>query len=131
MLDFLGRIKCKISELLKLDNNKKAKLRRILPTTVATALGLVMVIITVYHSTDGFTTLVDVEPASMVHETESMTFTAYMLKDEKVLKSDFSGGVLYRVKNAGRVNPGDILADVYSDPVDESVQKEPMNLIFA
>lgn len=128
VLDLLSRIKKKVSELLKLDNNKKARIRRFLPAMVATVLGVVMILITVYHSTDGFTTLVDVEPASMVHESESMTFTAYMLKDESVLTSDFSGGVLYHVKNAGRVNPGDVLADVYSDPVDASVQKRAEEL---
>lgn len=123
MLDFVNRIKQKITKLLKLDKKKKARLDRFLPATIATILGVVMILITVYHSTDGFTTLIDVEPASMVHETESMTFTAYMLKDEKVLTSYYTGGVLYHVKNAGRVNPGDVLADVYSDPIDENVRK--------
>lgn len=122
MLDLFKRIKQKVTELLRLDQRKKARLKRLLPGIVATVAGVAMVLVTVYHSTDGFTTLVDVEPATIVHETESMTFTAYMLKDEKVLKSEYSGGVLYLVKNAGRVNPGDALAKVYSQPVDESVQ---------
>ena len=122
MPKFFKRIKQKADELFKLDKAKKAKLKRILPGIIATVAGVAMVLVTVYHSTDGFTTLVDVEPASIVHETESMTFTAYMLKDEKVLESEYSGGVLYLVKNAGRVNPGDKLVQVYDQPVDESVQ---------
>ena len=122
MPEFFKRIKQKADKLLKLDQVKKAKLKRILPGLIATVTGVAMVLVTVYHSTDGFTTLVDVEPATIVHETESMTFTAYMLKDEKVLESANSGGVLYLVKNAGRVNPGDELAQVYNKPVDESVQ---------
>jgi putative membrane fusion protein len=51
-----------------------------------------------------------------------MSFTAYTLKDEKVLTSEYSGGVMYLAKNAGKVNPGDELARVYSQPVDESVR---------
>jgi putative membrane fusion protein len=128
MLKLFNKAKKKIFDFLKLDNKKQIWLKRILPGTIATVLGVVMIIVTVYHSTDGFTTLIDVEPASIVHESESMTFTAYMLKDEKVLTSKYSGGVLYRVKNAGRVNPGDVLADVYSQPVDESIQKRAETL---
>lgn len=122
MRRFFDKITNKSAELLDFCQRKIAKLPRFLPGVIATVLGVAMVLITVYHSTDGFTTLVDVEPATIVHETESMTFTAYTLKDEKVLQSECSGGVMYLVKNAGKVNPGDELAKVYSQPVDESVK---------
>jgi hypothetical protein len=122
MRNIFEKIKNKSAELLDLCKRKIAKLPRFLPGVIATALGVTMVLITIYHSTDGFTTLVDVEPATIVHETDSMTFTAYMLKDGVVLDSENSGGVLYLVNNAGRVNPGDALAKVYDQPVDESVR---------
>jgi len=122
MRRFFNKITNKSAELLDFCQRKIAKLPRFLPGVIATVLGVAMVLVTVYHSTDGFTTLVDVEPATIVHETESMTFTAYTLKDEKVLTSECSGGVMYLAKNAGKVNPGDELAKVYSQPVDESVK---------
>ncbi len=122
MRERFDRIKTKSTELLLKLQKKIARLPHFLPGVIATALGVVMVLIAVYHSTDGFTTLVDVEPATIVYETETMSFTAYILRDEKVLTSENSGGVLYLVKNAGKVNPGDALARVYSQPVDESVK---------
>lgn len=123
MFDFLKRLEHRVSAFLHLDNNRKSKLKKILPGVLCASLVVVMVLIMIYHSTDGFTTLVDVEPAALVHETETMSFTAYMLKDETVLTSQYSGGVRYEVKNAGRVNPGDLLARVYSEPVDKNVEQ--------
>ena len=122
MRERFDKIKAKGIELLLKLQKKIARLPRFLPGVIATVLGVAMVLITVYHSTDGFTTLVDVEPATIVYETETMSFTAYMLRDERVLTSENSGGVLYLVKNAGKVNPGDALARVYSQPIDESVK---------
>ncbi len=120
--ELFERIKQKAKELLKLDKRKKLKLKRMLPTLVITLAVVSLVIMTVYHSTDGFTTLVDVEYASIVSESDTMTFDAYMLRDEKVIDEKYpGGGVLYIASNGQRINPEDELARLYSNPVDKSV----------
>ena len=53
---------------------------------------LAIVLMTVFHSTDGFTAIVETEPATMVTERDYMTFTAYTLKNEKIVTSRYSGG---------------------------------------
>ena len=125
MIAFFERIFQKVSDWLKLDKRKKAFLRRMLPGIMITVAVVAVVLITVYHSTDGFTTLVDIEHASMVSERESMSFSAYMLKNEKVLFSQYpDGGVLYIAEDAERVNPDDPLAKLYSEPVNKSVEEK-------
>jgi hypothetical protein len=72
----------------------------------------------VTHSTEGFTSIVDTEPAVIVTEQDHMSFTAYLLKDEKTISSNFGGGVLYLAEDAQKVNPGDELAIVYENQID-------------
>ena len=125
MLDFFKGIYRKICQALNLNKSKKARIKRLLPALISTFAVLAVVLVTVYHSTDGFTTLVDIDYASIVSEKETMTFTAYMLRDEKVLSSQYSqGGVLYSVNDAERVDPGDELAKLYSQPVDKAIEEK-------
>ncbi len=122
MLDFFESLVKKISKWLNLNKAKKARIKRMLPGVCVTVAVISLVIITAYHSTDGFTTLVDVEYASIVSESDSMTFNAYMLRDETVINSDYKGGgILYTAANGERVNPGDELARLYRESVDASV----------
>ena len=113
----------KASLLSKLNLKKEtvAKIKKMLPGIISTAVVLIIVLITVFQSTDGFTTIVETEPAQIVTERDYMTFTAYTLKNEKLLSSGYSGGVYYLAENAQRVNPGDELAKVYENKLDESV----------
>ena len=123
MLD-ISALKEKAEKLLRLDKKKKARLKRVLPSTIALAVIVAMVLITVYHSTDGFTTIVDVEYASLVSESDSMSFTAYTLKDEEPLTSPYpNGGILYVADNGQRMDAGDELLKVYEAPVEASVEK--------
>ena len=123
MLD-ISALKEKAEKLLRLDKKKKARLKRVLPSTIALAVIVAMVLITVYHSTDGFTTIVDVEYASLVSESNSMSFTAYTLKDEEPLTSPYpNGGILYEADNGQRMDAGDELLKVYEAPVEASVEK--------
>ncbi len=89
---------------------------------------LAIVLMTVFHSTDGFTAIVETEPATMVTERDYMTFTAYTLKNEKIVTSKYSGGVYYVADDAARVNPGDSLANVYKNSVDENTVKAGMDI---
>ena len=73
MLDFLEKIKQKAESFLKLDGAKKRKLKKMLPGVIGAAAVMAIVLVTVYHSTDGFTTLVDIENATRVSEKESKT----------------------------------------------------------
>lgn len=109
------------------------KMGKILPGTVITLLILAIVLLTIFHSTDGFTSIVDTEPAVIVTEQDYMSFTAYMLKNEKTLSADYSGGVYYIADNAQRVNPGDELARVYKNKIDSSAveKSEEIDRIIA
>ena len=98
--------------------------KRLLPGTIISIMILAVVFLTVYHSTDGFTSLVDTDPAVIVTEQDYMTFTAYMLKEEKTITSKFSGGVDYIADDAQKVNPGDELARVYKNQVDSDTAKK-------
>ena len=123
MLNFLKRIKQKAESFLKLDGNKKRKLKKMLPGIIGAVAVMAIVLVTVYHSTDGFTTLVDIEHASKVSEKESLTFTAYTLRDEKVLESAYpDGSVYYLAKNGQLLRPGDELARLYAQSIDKSVE---------
>lgn len=109
------------------------KMGKILPGTVITLLILAIVLLTIFHSTDGFTSIVDTEPAVIVTEQDYMSFTAYMLKNEKTLSAGYSGGVYYIADNAQRVNPGDELARVYKNKIDSSAveRSEEIDRIIA
>lgn len=109
------------------------KMGKILPGTVITLLILAIVLLTIFHSTDGFTSIVDTEPAVIVTEQDYMSFTAYMLKNEKTLSAGYSGGVYYIADNAQRVNPGDELARVYKNKIDSSAveKSEEIDRIIA
>lgn len=110
----------KISKLPSIDPRTKAKIKRALPVSIITAIILLVVALTLFHSTDGFTTMIDTEPAVIVTEREYMSFTAYTLRDEKVLYSDFGGGISYIASNGERVNVGDAVAEVYKNKIDEN-----------
>ena len=97
----------------------KAKTKKMLPGIISTVVVLVIVLITVFKSTDGFTTIVETEPAKIVTEKSYMSFTAYTLKNEVLFTSDYSGAVYYLAENAQRVNPRDELAKVYENKLDE------------
>ena len=60
----------------------KTKIVKALPGTVAIVVLFAVVAVTFFHTTDGFTTIVDVEPASIVVEKDYMSFSAYTLKHE-------------------------------------------------
>ncbi len=123
MLD-INALNEKAERLLRLDKKKKARLKRVLPGTIALVVIVAMVLITVYHSTDGFTTIIDVEYASLISESDSMSFTAYTLKDEEPLTSPYpDGGVLYVADNGQRMDAGDELLKVYEAPVEASVEE--------
>ena len=107
----------------QIDANDKKNIKRFLPGTLATLLVLSVVLLTVFHSTDGFTTMVDTEPAKIVSERDYMSFTSYLLRNEKIITSDYKGGVYYLADNGQRVNPGDELARVYEKPSAESTSE--------
>lgn len=104
------------------------KMGKMLPGTVITLFILAIVLLTIFHSTDGFTSIVDTEPAVIVTEQDHMTFTAYILKNEKPLYSDHNGGIYYLAEDTQRVNPGDELARVYQNSVDSEVVEEAQEL---
>ena len=123
MLDFTS-LKEKVKQIFRLDKNRTVKLKALLPGTVALITIVAMVLITVYHSTDGFTTIIDVEYASLVNESDSISFTAYTLRDEEPLTSPYpEGGILYVADNAQRMDAGDELLRAFESPVDNSVIK--------
>ena len=118
------RIKDTKRSLFRWLSTKKGKrLKKALPSILMLALLSSIVLLTIFHSTDGFTTLVDTEPASIVTEKSSVTFKAYMLRDEMTVTSSYHGGVYYLADNAQRVMPGDEIAKVYSAPTDSEVKK--------
>lgn len=119
MLDKLKEIKRNI--LLWLSPKRALKIKRALPASLLIALMLSVVLLTIYHSTDGFTTLVDTEPAVIVNEKSSITLTGYTLRNETAVKSKYNGGVYYLAENGERVNPGDELARVYEEKTDEHI----------
>ena len=125
MLEFLSRLEKKIDKLFKLDKKKKIKLRKMLPGIISAVALVAMVLVTVYHSTDGFTTLVDIENASIVHEKESMSFTAYMLREDSVLSTPYpNGSALYLANDAQLLRPGDELARAYKEPINKAVEEK-------
>ena len=105
---------------VKLKADTKKRIKRMLPGIVSTAVVLAVVIITIFQSTDGFTSIIETEPAKIVTEKDYMSFTAYTLKNEKVLTSSYSGGVYYLADNAQKVNPGDKLAEIYENKLDDN-----------
>lgn len=110
--------KLKIPKLPDIDPMAKVKIKRALPGTIITSIILLVVVLTLFHSTDGFTTMIDTEPAVIVTERDYMSFTSYTLRDEKVLYSEFSGGISYISDNGERVNVGDAVAKVYEKKID-------------
>ena len=94
------------------------KMIKVFPGTVISVMILAVVILTVFHATDGFTSIVDTEPAVIVTEQDYMAFDAYMLKNEKTISSEYGGGVYYLADDAQRVNPGDELAKAYKNKID-------------
>ncbi len=115
--------KVNISILSKIHpkDETKHKIKKMLPGIISTAVVLAVVLITVFKSTDGFTTIVETEPAKIVTERNHMSFTAYTLKNERLIKSNYSGGAYYLAEDAQRVNPGDDLAKVYEKSIDKNV----------
>ena len=112
--------KIKLPEVFDFDKEKKTKLKRLLPSFIVSAAILIVVFLTVFHATDGFTNIIDTEPASIVTERDHMAFEAYVLREEKAIFPErYSGGVLYIKDDGSRVNPGDLLAQVYKNKVDE------------
>ena len=108
---------------LKLGDKNKEKLQRLLPGILSTAIILAIVLITIFQSTDGFTNLVETEPAKIVSEKDYMSFTAYTFKNELPLSSNYSGGIYYLAENAQRVNPGDALVNVYQNKLDNRTEE--------
>ena len=110
MLEKIKKIK---NDLLSWFKTKKGqKVRRLMPVMLMMALMLSIVLLTIAHSTDGFTTLVETEFATVVSEKSTMSFTGYMLSDAKVLSSNYSGGAYYLVDDGARVKPGTPLVKV-------------------
>lgn len=116
----MKKTKIPLLSKISLKAETKAKIKKILPGGIATVVVLTVVLLTVFQSTDGFTTMVDTEPAKIVTERDYMSFTSYTLRNEKLLTSNYSGGVYYLAENAQRVNPGDELAKVYENGLDEN-----------
>ena len=116
----MSKIKISLLSKFSIDENKKKKIKKLLPGSLATLLILAVVLFTVFHSTDGFTTIIDTEPANMVTERDYMSFTSYLLRNEKIITSKYSGGVYYLADDGERINPGDELARVYESKKDNS-----------
>lgn len=115
-------LKLKFLRLFNFSRSQKAKIKKILPGAAMITALLVAVAITFFHTTDGFTKLVDIEPASMVVEKNHMSFTSYTLKNEiPISSSSYNGGVYYLADDAERINPGDPLANVYEKKIDNKV----------
>ena len=102
----------------------KTKAKKLLPGSIATVVILVIVTLTVLKSTYGFTGAVNTEVAKIITEKDYMSFTSYILKNESVITSEYDGGIYYLADNAQRVNPGDELARVYENPINESISKK-------
>ena len=115
--------KTKNDFFLWLKSNEGKRLKRMMPAVLMTVLVFSIVLLTIFHATDGFTTLVDTEYANLVTEKSAMTFTGYTLSDAEIIISQYSGGVYYLSSNGERVKPGDSLARVYEAKTDESVKK--------
>jgi hypothetical protein len=113
--------KFKIPHVPSINKARKAKIIKALPGTIAIVVLLAVVAVTFFHTTDGFTTIVEVEPASIVVEKDYMSFSAYTLKHEKVIKpNNYNGGIYYLANDAQRINPGDPLVHVYENDVDKN-----------
>lgn len=121
MLEKIKKIKNDFLSWLKTSNGKRMK--RAMPAALMTALILSIVILTIFHSTDGFTTLVDTEFAVIVSEKSSMTFTGYTLSDAAVVNKPNDGGIYYLADNGERVKPGDPIARVYDTKPDDNVKQ--------
>lgn len=115
--------KNKIISKLSIKSEVKTKIKKILPGSIATLAILIIVAVTVFQSADGFSSAINTEPAKIITEKDYMSFTSYILKDEKVVTSKYSGGVYHLADNAQRVNPGDELAKVYENDLNESSAK--------
>ena len=115
--------KNKLLSKLKLKAETKIKIKKMLPSSVTTLAILVIVALTVFQSTDGFSNIVNTEPAKIITEKDYMSFTSYILKNENTVTSKYSGGVYYLANNAQRVNPGDELAKVYEKDINENTAK--------
>lgn len=124
MIERIKKIKNAVFSWLKTPSGKK--LKRAMPGILLITLIFSIVLLTIFHSTDGFTTIVATENAHLVTEKSSMSFTGYMLRDEVTIGSDYSGGVYYLAEDAERVRPGGELARVYENSIDKSVE----NLIY-
>jgi len=102
-------------------SKNKAKLMKALPGAVVIVILLAVVTVTFFHTTDGFTMIVEVEPASIVIEKDYMSFPAYTLRNETVIRPNkYSGGIYYFADDAERINPGDPLLNVYEKKIDEN-----------
>lgn len=121
MLEKLKKIKNDFLSWLKTSKGKR--LRRALPSILMIAMIFSIVLLTIFHSTDGFTTLVDTEFAGIVTEKSTMTFTGYILSDAAVVRPTYTGGVYYLAENGERVKPGDPIAKVYEHETDENVKE--------
>ena len=120
MFEKIKKIKNDFLLWLKTSTGKRVK--RAMPAALMTALILSIVLLTIFHSTDGFTTLVDTEFAVIVSEKSSMTFTGYTLSDAAVVNMPNDGGIYYLADNGERVKPGDSIARVYDTKPDDDVK---------
>lgn len=120
MLEKLKKIKNHL--ISRIDPKTKKRMVKALPGTLLLVLLFSVVLFTIFHSTDGFTTLIETEHASLITEKGSMSFTGYTLRDEQLITSEYGGSVYYLAQDAQRVNPGDELARVYEAESDETVE---------
>ncbi len=90
----------------------KEYLKRVLTYVIISAVAIGIMIYVGYHMVKGFTSEVEAEPTYLDTFDEVASFDAYILRRERVVRTDADGIVNYLVRDGEKVAIGDRLADI-------------------
>lgn len=105
---------------------KNYKMKKMLTACVAVSVMVIIVLLTVGHSTSSFVHVIAKEPAVSFSENVYAVFDGYIFRDEEIIYSSDDGLVEYVAIDGERAGVGNVLANVYSGA---SVSAEEERLI--
>ncbi len=93
---------------------KNAKMKKMLTVCVAISVMVIIVLLTVGHSTRSFVHVIAKEPAVSFSENVYSVFDGYIFRDEEIIYSSEDGLIEYIATDGDRVGVENVIANIYS-----------------
>ncbi len=98
-------------------------LRSVLAYFLVAVAAVILIFYFCYHLFNGFTAEVQTVTAIEAEEADVLAREAYLMRDETLIRADYSGVVDYAVEDGERVGVNALLAEVYAAADDGSVRR--------